>query len=174
LIDGCLIIAPYECIGCFAHAPASYLEELDALQALVARVYAVARPSFYEQGRAGGGAATDELGGFPHHAHLCAMPLDVDLHPLLREHAAVAVDRASDAAATSAERPYAYVEAAGRGAVYLPRTREAWGSLERLRLKPLIAELIGLRGQADSRGYPGEDVLERMANRFQRAMSEVT
>jgi diadenosine tetraphosphate (Ap4A) HIT family hydrolase len=178
LVEGWLIVAPHECVGCFAHAPVSHLEELATMQALVTRVYAdeygVTRPSFYEQGRAGGGAVIDALGGFPHHAHLCCVPLDVDLHPLLGEYAAAPVDGPSEAAAASAGRPYAYVEAAGRRAVYVPRTPQDWRSLEQLRVKPRIAELIGLRGRADWRSYPGEDALERVADRFQRAFNEVT
>ena len=178
LVEGWLIIAPHDCIGCFAHAPDAHLEELATMQALVTRIYAdaygVTRPAFYEQGRAGGGAAIDGLGGFPHHAHLCCLPLDVDLHPLLHEHAAVPVDGPAQAEAASAGRPYAYVAAAGRSAVYVPRTPQGWTSLEQLRLKPRVAELIGLRGRADWRRYPGDEALERVADRFRRALNEVT
>lgn len=170
LVEGCLIVASYECIGCFAHAPASYVEELESLQALVGRfyadVYGVERACFYEQGRAGGGAATDALGGFPHHAHLCCLPLDVDIHPLLRDHARVPVNGAFDTAQASAGRPYAYVAAVGRPAVYVPRTRDGWRSLEELRLKPQIAELIGLGGRGNWRCYPGDDALDRLVDRF--------
>lgn len=175
LVEGCLIIAPYECVGCFAHAPAGYVEELAALQALVERFYAAAygiqRPCFYEQGRAGGGAVTDTLGGFPHHAHLCSMPLEVDLHPLLRDHAVVPVDAASEVRDAAGGRPYAYLDAAGSRAVYVPRTREGCRSLEQLRLKPRIAELIGLPGHGDWRRHPGDDALERVVERFRGTMN---
>lgn len=174
LIEGCLIVAPYECIGCFAHAPTSYLEELTALQTVVGRFYAeaygVTRPSFYEQGRAGGGAVRDPLGGFPYHAHMCYLPLDVDLHPLLRDHERVAVSGPRDTADASAGRPYAYVAAAGRHAVYVPRTVDGWRSLEQLRLKPRVAEYIGLGGRGNWRDYPADDALERVADSFQRVM----
>jgi hypothetical protein len=174
LVEGYLIVAPYECIGCFASAPSSYFEELAMLQAAVMRFYAdaygIQRPSFYEQGRAGGGAVVDPLGGFPHHAHMCCLPLDLDLHALLLEHSRVAVTSPVDAAGVSDGRPYAYVSAAGRRAVYVPRTRDEWRSLEQLRLKPRVAELIGLGGRGNWRSYPGDEALERVIEDFQRTM----
>ena len=175
LVEGCLIIAPFDCVGCFAHAPASHLAELAALTAIVDRfyadVYGVECASYYEQGRAGGGAATDALGGFPHHAHLCCLPVEVDLHLLLRNYAAEPVEELSDAAAASGGRPYAYVDAVGGRAVYVARTQAAWTELERLRLKPRIAELLGLDSRAVERRYPDGYALDRAADHLRRAMN---
>jgi hypothetical protein len=171
LVEGCLIAAPYECIGCFAHAPASHLEELAVMQALIEGfyrdAYGVERATFYEQGRAGAGAAIDSAGGFPHHAHLCSLPLVVDLHGVVaREYAAVHVTNVDDSAHVSSGRPYLYVEAAGTRAVYLARSAEGARSLEQLRLKPRIAELLGLGDRGDWRAYPGDEALERVIDRF--------
>jgi hypothetical protein len=178
VIEGCLIIAPFACVGCFAHVPAAHLEELAALQALVRRYYAgaygVERAAFYEQGRAGGGSLTDPLGGFPHHAHLCCLPADVDLHLLLREYVSVPVRGHVDVAEAARGRPYAYVDAAGRRAVYLPRTAADRRALEQLRLTPRIAALLGLPGRGDWRRSPVEAVLERVADPFHQAFEGAT
>jgi len=110
---------------------------------------------------------TDALGRFPHHAHLCCLPLALDLHGLVaRDHAAVPVADASAAALASAGRPYVYVVASGTRAVYLARSTEGDRSLEQIRLKPRIAEVLRLSGRGDWRAYPGDEELDRVIDRF--------
>ena len=68
LVEGYLAVVPYRCVGCLAHLPAECFAELArllaAVQAFYAAAYGVTRPTIYEQGRAGGGATTDEAGAF--------------------------------------------------------------------------------------------------------------
>src|SRR5437762_7776005 len=84
LVEGYLVVAPYECTGCLADLPAAFIPELVRLKKMVEEFYATAygvwSATFYEQGRAGGGARAEE---FPLHAHLCCLPLTLDVHPLL-------------------------------------------------------------------------------------------
>lgn len=171
LVEGCLIVAPYRCLGCFARAPASHHAELARMQRGVEDFYAAAYGSpaatFYEQGRAGGGAAIDAGGGFPHHAHLCCLPLALDLHALLAPgHAAC------DEPALAALRvPYVYadsIDGSGdrRRTVYVARSPDGRTMLERLRLKPILARSIGWSGCGDWRAHPGDEKLERLVARY--------
>ena len=90
LTEGFLAIAPYRCIGCLAMLPPDWYAELAQMERVVAgfyeRAYGVTVATFYEQGRAGGGASPEEAGGFPLHAHLCCLPLSPDVHGLLRKY----------------------------------------------------------------------------------------
>jgi hypothetical protein len=165
LLEGCLIIAPYRCIGCFARAPASHYAELERIQCVVeafyADAYGVTGATFYEQGRAGGGAVIDANGGFPHHAHLACVPLALDLHPLLaREHVTL------DGPLSAVRSPYVYVDCLDRRAVYVPGSRAGWAALEQLRLKPTVARLVGLAERGDWRAHPGDRELGRVIERF--------
>ena len=181
LVEGCLIIAPYRCVGCVARAPAKHIAELEdvrgVVEAFYAHAYGVTRATFYEQGRAGGGALTDYEGGFPHHGHLFCLPLAVDLHRVLAKNYA-AVEGAD---LTTVRSPYVYVDAMDaavgqrRRAVYVPRSEDGWTALERLRLKPTVARLIGLPDRGDWRAHPGDPALQRVIERFTgyRAMNGV-
>jgi Protein similar to CwfJ C-terminus 1 len=181
LVEGCLIIAPYRCVGCLARAVATQIAELEHMRGVVeafyADVYGVTRATFYEQGRAGGGAVTDHEGGFPHHGHLFCLPLAVDLHRELAQDYA----RLEGVALTDVRSPYVYVDgmdaAVGdrRRAMYVPRSREGWAALERLRLKPTVARLVGLPQRGDWRVHPGDRELEKVIEKFTsyRAMNGV-
>ena len=54
--------------------PPDWYAELEQMERVVAsfyeNAYGVAAATFYEQGRAGGGATAEQAGGFPLHAHL--------------------------------------------------------------------------------------------------------
>jgi hypothetical protein len=167
VVEGCLIISPYSCIGCLARMPASHYVELERMRSVVeafyADVYGLTRATFYEQGRAGGGAVIDAKGGFPHHAHLACVPAAVDLHTLLaREHTTL------DGPLSAVRSPYVYVDCSGRRAVYVPDSRTGWAALEQLRLKPAVARLIGLPERGDWRAHAGDRELRRVIERFKR------
>jgi hypothetical protein len=87
IVEGYLVIAPLSCIGSLSTLPLSWFPELNLLKSVVSafyrEVYGVTDETLYEQGRAGGGVRINVVGGFPHHAHLCCLPLAVDLHTFL-------------------------------------------------------------------------------------------
>lgn len=172
LVEGCLILATYDCVGCLARAPLEHFAELDDMLRIIERFYAdtyrVENGTFYEQGRAGGGAVTDPDGGFPHHAHLFCLPLALDLHQVLAsEHA-----RLDDTALTAVRSPYVYIDGLDRGsgrrrqAIYVARTQEGRAELERLRLKTTVARLVGLPDRGEWRAHPGDDEVARVVERF--------
>ncbi|CAN5362820.1 hypothetical protein BH24GEM3_BH24GEM3_14920 [soil metagenome] len=171
LVEGYLVIAPYRCFGCLAMLPYRCFAELARMKRLVLDfyrdVYGIAQPTFYEQGRAGGGASTDEAGGFPLHAHLCCLPCTVDVHGLLssrflREN----LSGPHELAAAARSEPYVYAESGGEVAMYVPRGDTGRAELERMRLKPEIATLLGLPERGHWRAYPGDQELERVIQRF--------
>jgi diadenosine tetraphosphate (Ap4A) HIT family hydrolase len=172
LVEGCLIIAPYRCIGCFAQVPAAHLSELTQMRRVVdgfyVHAYGVTRTTFYEQGRAGGGALMDAGGEFPHHAHLCCLPLAVDLHGVLARD----YERLHTPVLSRLQTPYVYVDGIeGTGGkrrrnVYVARSADGQATLERLRLKQTVASLIGRPLHGDWRLHPGDDDVERVITRF--------
>jgi len=176
LVEGYLVIAPYGCGTSLSQLPADRFAELDAMVAIVEDFYrleyACADAIYYEQGRAGGGARVDPDGAFPLHAHLCGLPVACDLHGLLGgRYARVDVGALSDLRAAAAGQPYVYASAGGRQAVYLGRTKEQREELERFRLTPQLAALLGIADQGDWRQYPGRDKLDSLLRRFGRYRS---
>jgi hypothetical protein len=175
LVEGYLALAPYDCTPSLSRLPSTHLEELAALRAIVAAfyhdVYGVAEPIFYEQGRGGGGASVDEDGNFPLHAHLCGLPLRLDLHEYLR-HQYVEVEVASlqDLPNATAGNPYLYLECAGRErycrCIYVAGSAVERNQLERNRFKPWLARLAGLTGRGDWRTHPGDLELASLIGRF--------
>jgi Protein similar to CwfJ C-terminus 1 len=167
IIEGYLAIAPYRCIGSCSRLPATWLPELQWLHATVLafyqKAYSVAAATFYEQGRAGGGASRDQAFGFPFHAHLCSLPLPVDLGAVLGpELDRRAVAGLQDLSAAAQGQPYLYVETPGEAAVYLARSAEGRAALATMRLKPAIATLVGCPERGNWRAYPGEAELQRV------------
>lgn len=167
LVEGFLAIVPYRCIGCLAQLPVSAIDELVALQDLIrgfyARTYNTCAMIFYEQGRAGGGALTDAGERFPLHAHLCGLPTPVDLHGYLRHrYLPVPVPSLVGLAAAVDGQPYLYVEASDQSLAYLARLNEQSTELERARLKPVIARLMGISDRGDWRAYPGDRELQHL------------
>ena len=145
LVPGHLIIAPYDCIGCLARAPAACRAEVEELRASLEHGHGAS--TFYEQGRAGGGAVIDGVGGFPHHAHLCCLPLEVDLRGALgREYRELGVE-----ALDTLRTPYVYLQDADGSAVYVPAAGEQVEAMERLRLRKVIAQLVGQPERGDWR-----------------------
>lgn len=176
MVEGFLVIAPLACVGSLSALPAGWFPELKLMTGVVAKfyreAYGVEGGTLYEQGRGGGGRPADEAGGFPHHSHLCCLPLDLDLHTLLGRRY-VRRDLSGPEALSSVvpDSPYVYVEgpdAAGRRrrCAYAPATDEGRLELERMRLKPTVATLAGLPGRGDWRTHPGDDKLERLISRF--------
>lgn len=171
LVEGFLAIAPYRCIGCLARLSSSDIDELLTMQDLVrdfyARSYHTHAVTFYEQGRAGGGALTDSKERFPLHAHLCGLPTAVDLHGYLR-HRYLPVPVASLAGLATAVggRPYLYVEASDLSLAYLARWSSQSTVLERARLKPVIARLMGISERGDWRAYPGDRELQHLVENW--------
>ncbi len=184
MIEGYLAISPYRCVGCLAHFPPEWFAELARLKAIVAgfyrAAYRVAQPVFYEQGRGGRGAVTDRAGGFPLHAHLCALPAAVDLHGLLARHyAAVPVPGPEALPEATGHRPYIYAEAPdAQGCVRMAAYRAASPAqdilLEQARLKPLIAAEMNMPERGDWRAYPGDEELARLIERFAAFQANAT
>jgi diadenosine tetraphosphate (Ap4A) HIT family hydrolase len=175
LVPGFVAIAPLECIGSCSQLPGDWFVELDRMSAAVAQFYAQAYGNDgcirYEQGRAGGGARVDPADGFPLHAHLCSLPLDVDLHGWLgARYEAVAVDGPAGLAGATHGQPYVYVEQGGGAAVYVGRSPRDVTELASFRLRPVIAGLLGRPERGYWRDDPDdprlEEVIETWRNVF--------
>jgi hypothetical protein len=176
LTEGYLAIAPYRCIGSLSQLPAQSFSELAQLKRIVEdfyrAAYHVVQPTFYEQGRAGGGAVIDEVGGFPLHAHLCCMPTRLDLHTVLaQQYVGRNLSGAQELPEATHSEPYVYVEgldASGsyRRSAYVAHSHETRAELEHMRLKPMIARLMGLPGRGDWRLYPGDWELQQVVMKF--------
>jgi hypothetical protein len=171
VVEGYVVIAPYWCIGCLAALPGDWVDELTRLKQLVAEFYAdaygVACATFYEQGRAGGGASNETLIGFPLHAHLCGVPVALDMHAMLTgRYARQHVTGTHQLSEVAANDPYIYVESYGEQWVYLPRSDAERAELSTLRIKPELAAFIGRPERGHWRAYPGDDEVRRLIDRF--------
>lgn len=168
LVEGYLVAAPYRCTGCLAELPNDQFAELLRIKQLIARFYRCAyglrSALFYEQGRAGGGPVA---AGFPLHAHLCGLPLDLDVHPVLAaRYPSRPVGGLTELPAVAAGVPYVYLDSRARERVYLPADEADRTELERLRLKPEIATLAGVPERGHWRDHPGDRELEQLIGRF--------
>ena len=172
LTEGFLAVAPYRCIGCLAMLPPDWYAELEQMERVVASFYAdtygVVDATFYEQGRAGGGATAEQAGGFPLHAHLCSLPLPPDLDSVLRKYRHARISDWRELPTAAEGSPYVYVSSGGVRSVYVARDADDRAELERLRLKPEIAALMGVPERGYWRDYPGDEELERLAAKFAR------
>jgi hypothetical protein len=176
IVEGYLVIAPLSCTGSVSAFPANWFPELTLIKSVVSafyrEAYGVTEGTLYEQGRAGGGAQIDETGGFPHHAHLCCLPRVVDLHTFLsQQYLWKNLAGLEDLSLVVPDSPYVYVEGPnGKGqparCVYVPATDKGRFELERIRLKPCIAALMGLPNNGNWRTYPGDRELETLIGRF--------
>jgi hypothetical protein len=167
VVEGYLAIAPYDCIGSFSRLPESFFPELKQLRSVVLgfyeRAYGITQATFYEQGRAGAGALVDEVGGFPLHAHLCSLPLAVDLHAVLAPHFVRKAMAGPEGLLIAAHaEPYVYVESMGEMAVYVGCSAEGRAELAGMRLKPVIAKLAGYPERGSWRAYPGDLELQKL------------
>ena len=175
LVEGFAAVAPYACLGSLSQLPAEGFVELEEMIGTLGRFYADTYGCrgwlLYEQGRGGGGLTVDPQDGFPIHTHLCALPLDIDLHgALAARFRSMPVRSVRDLAAV-ADGPYLYVERRHRegrhGArVYLPASPETRRELESSRVRPLVAALAGLPERGDWRDYPGDAELASAVARF--------
>lgn len=173
IVEGFLAIAPYACIGALSKLPDAAFDELASLQVRVRRFYASAYGTkealFYEQGRGGGGASVDALDRFPLHAHLCSLPVSVALHALLdQRYLRLPIDGPAHLAQVADGKPYLYVEAEQARAVYVARQPEQTAEIECARLKPIIAELMGMARRGDWRAYPGEAELTATLHKWRQ------
>ena len=178
LTEGFLAIAPYRCIGCLAMLPPDWYAELAQMEQLVesfyASTYGAAAATFYEQGRAGGGASSEQAGGFPLHAHLCCLPLSLDVDSLLRRYRRTHISGWGELAAARMVALTCTSGADGLRSVYVARRDEDRISLERLRLKPAIAAIMGVPERGYWRDYPGDEELERLVPKFARFIGRGT
>lgn len=177
LVEGYLAIAPLRCVGALSLLGPSDLRELASFKTLVRsfyrQQYGAGGAIFYEQGRGGAGSHVDRLGNFPHHAHLCSLPIAFDLHGLLEAlFRSLTVDGIEAVPRATAGQPYIYAEAGGRAAVYLARTPEQQRALEVFRLKPLLARALGVPSRGDWRNEPGHAELARLRDALQRYLRE--
>jgi hypothetical protein len=134
--------------------------------------YGVDAWTFYEQARGGGGRRIDLVGGFPLHAHLCSVPRYVPLHDFLAlRYRAARATKLEDLAVHAAASPYVYVMTCRDGVrvrrLYQARDAREREQIESMRLKPMLAELLGLGSCADWRTYPGDHELARLIECFQ-------
>lgn len=173
MVEGYIVIAPYKCVACLANMAATSFTELSRYQRFVQGfyefAYGISSATFYEQGRAGGGHVSSD---FPAHAHLCCMPLTLNLHALLAPRfQGRAVAGPEEILMHSAGRPYVYVQDQRDRRIYLPRSSEGQHELERLRLKSEIAQLVLTPERGDWRRYPGRSEQARVSVKF-RSYSE--
>jgi len=175
LVEGYLVIAPFACIGCLAEKRSDALNEVVRMRDLVLRFYrecyGVQHAIVYEQGRAGGGAVLDAAGRFPLHAHLCFLPVAVDVHEAAsREYTSIPVTELDALPELVSGKPYLYVEAwrgaTGVKAAYVAATPGGRSRLETLRLKPEIARLLGHSDRGAWRDYPGDEERARVIRNF--------
>ena len=176
LTEGYLVIAPYRCIGSLSQLPMEAFSELAQLKSTVEdfyyATYCVEQATFYEQGRAGGGAVEDVVGGFPFHAHLCGLPVTLDLHSdFTQNYVRKDLSGPHELPAAARGEPYVYIEsvdASGRyrRSVYGAHSDEVGTKLKRMRLKPTIAELMNLPTRGDWRSYPGDHELRQLITKF--------
>ena len=86
-------------------------------------------------------------------------------------HSDLGLERAAPAAEGG---PYVYVGADGLRSVYVARREEDRTALERLRLKPAIATMMGVPERGYWRDYPGDEELERLVPKFARFIGRGT
>lgn len=168
VVEGYLVIAPYQCMGCATAFPDEVVCELVRMKRLVEEFYAAAYNArsvlFYEQGRAGGGATAAD---FPLHAHLCGLPLDLDVHQLLgARYCGIRLEGIESLRDAAAGHPYVYLDSKGEERVYLPRTESDRVELAELRLKPMIAALAGMPERGYWRDHPGDREVAKLVRRF--------
>jgi len=182
IIEGYLIVAPYHCHaegerrGCMADLAEEELRELswfrDVTEDFYLSSYDRGRRTYYEQGRAGGGAATDPTGRFRHHAHLCGLPVTLDLHAVLAPRfTCLELSGFSELPRVVAGRPYVYADSVAtadvrRRSVFVPRDERAARELETMRLKPIIAKLLGDPDRWNWRVYPGDTEAKHVRRAF--------
>lgn len=175
LVKGFLAVAPFRCVGSMAALTVEELSECAhicrIIESFYQTSYGVDAWTFYEQARGGGGRRTDPVGGFPLHAHLCGVPRYAPLHGFLaRRYRAVSVAKLEELAVCATASPYVYVMTCRSGVrvrrVYQAREAHQQEQIESMRLKPVLAELLGLGGCADWRAYPGDHERGRLIERF--------
>jgi hypothetical protein len=173
LIEGFLIIAPYACATAITKLPHAVFDELVGAQSRVRQFYAATYRTaalFYEQGRGGGSERVDPVDQFPLHAHLCCLPAALNLHALLgRKYLPIPLSAGIPQLPDSVSgRPYIYVDASGESMAYIAARDSQTEEIASARLKPTVADLLGLGERADWRVYPGERELLEVILKWRR------
>ena len=131
VVEGYLVIAPYRVHGMCRRLSRRGVCELVQMKRLVEEFYAAAYNArsalFYEQGRAGGGGTAAD---FPLHAHLCGLPLDLDVHQMLgARYCGIRLEGIESLRDDRSRTPLRLSGQQSEERVYLPRTsRIAWSS----------------------------------------------
>ncbi len=182
LIEGYLVIASYDCVGAVSllgdQARAEIAQLADVVAEFYRTFYGESRPIFYEQGRGGGGERCDATHRFPYHAHFCGLPVRLDAHAnLAARFFGKPVATLQDLATVAAHVPYVYVDGVtdvgeSQRIVYLPESPIDVTEMEALRLKPVLADLLGIPERADWRSYPGAAELAQVIQKFGRYRRE--
>jgi len=181
LLEGFLVVAPQACVGSLSQLPPHQFPELAEHTALIEdfyrQTYGVGAPSFYEQGRAGSGAIRDPADGFPLHAHLCCLPSSVDLHACLKDkgnpHELRGVD---DLPGAVCGQPYVYTRTKAEAGcvthrVYVAGSETQARRLEAMRLRPLIADALGMPERRHWRSADTDADLSRAIERFRHFLA---
>lgn len=146
IVPGFLAIAPFRCIGCVGAFPAEYFDELDRLvdrvRAFYRAAYGQRDATFYEQGRAGG--SLEGRPHFPLHAHLCCLPVDLELDRALEDkYTRCPLAGPRELTLIADQGPYIYVESRGVYRAYVGSSPEARLALKRSELRRDVAVLVG-------------------------------
>ncbi|MDH3614244.1 MAG: hypothetical protein OES10_13285 [Gammaproteobacteria bacterium] len=179
LVEGYLAIAPYACGNSLSQLPPAAFPEIARLQKMVEDFYRVeyasADSTFYEQGRAGGGALYDQTDGFPYHAHLCGLAVTCDMHEILGQtFRRLDLNELADLPSAVGVQPYLYVKTGNGHCVYVGDSESARQALEHSRLTPQIAEHLGIEDRGSWRDYPGERELENLLILFRQYQKRST
>ena len=73
-----------------------------------------------------------------------------------------------DLTVAACDEPYVYVESMGKKVVYLARDESGRDELERMRLKPMIATLLGIPERGYWQAYPGDLELSQLISRWRQ------
>jgi hypothetical protein len=179
IVPGYLTITTHACrdapdrLRCLDDAPAAWIDELDAIRALVDRFYRDvydAPPIYYEHGR-GGAGSRHPVEGYLFHPHLCVLPGDLSIHEPMEERFAFAEDvRYPCIRQAIGSRPYLFVQTPGEEgrhharAYYAPADRG--GEVHRFSIKQSVVETNDLPGEWDWRAEPSEPALHETIARF--------
>lgn len=175
--EGYLMIVPYLCqnlenkFRCFANLPLYQANEFENIKKIVEGFYKycyrVSAGLYYEQGR-GGGDDVDLLQGYSHHAHLCCIPADINIHTSLRQRlGSKVIETYEEIAQVYNNMAYIFVEGIDFDGIvrkrvfYVPS-----GDIERALLRVVIAEKLGVPPRLSWRDYPGNVEIAETVSKF--------
>ena len=158
ITEGYLIISPYSCnidigsrLGCLSSFNKNMFSELIIFKNIVKEYYKYRygnyHPVFYEQGRAGGDKIYDTSGRFPHHAHFCGVPKNLNIHSILSsKYEEIKINSISEIVRYKSKGAYILVDSYDKNyskkiSLYTSYNELQEMELEKFRLKPIIFEL---------------------------------